>query len=61
MIWLTFAPLLAEPGCVFIMFAEKEHAEKGMKEMLGKKFNKRELRMVFINEDTFNKHFVFLR
>eukprot|EP01017_Pseudomicrothorax_dubius_P008685 TRINITY_DN1286_c0_g1_i12.p4 TRINITY_DN1286_c0_g1~~TRINITY_DN1286_c0_g1_i12.p4 ORF type:complete len:126 (-),score=37.01 TRINITY_DN1286_c0_g1_i12:146-523(-) len=51
----------AEAGCVFIMFGEKEQAEKAHKEMNGKKFDKKDLKLVFINEDTFNKHFVFLR
>jgi arginyl-tRNA--protein-N-Asp/Glu arginylyltransferase len=55
------ASIGAEPGAVFIMYAEKEHAEGAMREMTGKKFNSRELKLIFLNEETFNKHFAYLR
>lgn len=42
---------------MFLEFFDKETAEKTMNTLVGKKYNNKELKMIFIPEDVFNKNF----
>ena len=51
------ATIGAETGSVFVEYVEKEFAEKALNEMTGRLFDRKEIRVVFINEEAFNTYF----
>ena len=56
-----FAAIAAEAGCVFLEYEEKDNAETALNEMFGRKFDNRDLRIIFMNEEVYYKHFRGLR
>ena len=49
--------ILAEVGSIFLEFCDKENSEKAMNNLTGKKYNNKEIKMIFIPEEVFNKNF----
>ena len=48
---------LAEVGSIFLEFIDQESAEKAMNNLAGKKYNNKEIKMIFIPEEVYNKNF----
>lgn len=42
---------------MFLEFLDKDNAENTMNSLVGKKYNNKEIKMIFIPEDVFNKNF----
>ena len=53
----NFIFLIAEVGCIFLEFVDKENAEKAMDALVGKKYNNKELKLIFIPEEVYSKNF----
>eukprot|EP01016_Furgasonia_blochmanni_P055069 TRINITY_DN914_c0_g1_i18.p1 TRINITY_DN914_c0_g1~~TRINITY_DN914_c0_g1_i18.p1 ORF type:complete len:544 (+),score=119.34 TRINITY_DN914_c0_g1_i18:68-1633(+) len=56
-----FAAIAAEAGCVFLEYEQLENAETALNEMFGRKFDNRDLKIIFMNEEVYYKHFRGLR